>query len=111
MNALSGVVIDSGRGDVWVAGKTVTLSNALFQIFKLLWSAKGRVVPHWRIYSDAYGLRPECDLPKHDTLKTQICKINRLLRPLGLRILNEWGEGYRLVRVPLPQTSAPRIAA
>lgn len=57
--------------------------------------AEGRLVPHSRCIEAMYRVEDEPeDIAK--ALQVRVCRLNKELRKIGARIVNEIGRGYRL---------------
>lgn len=77
-----------------IPGSNGPLSATQRKIFWMLHNADGRIVRHREIWNTLYSLRPECDWPTSDVIKTHICHIRKKLR--GWDIICHHGIGYKM---------------
>ena len=77
-----------GRGSRWVY-----LTPRLWQLFRLLYAARGEVVPHRRTLCHLWPAQ----LPESDSaLRTQIGALRKKIAGSGWRIVTYQGYGYAL---------------
>ena len=63
-------------------------------------------VSHQSMFTVLFGARPDCDQPDPRVMDVQICKLRRKLRPYGITIKTQWGQGWSM-----PVASKDRLRA
>lgn len=51
------------------------------------------------LYTLLFGARPECDQPELKVMDVQICKLRRKMKPHGITIKTQWGQGWSMPKV------------
>src|SRR5690606_31799658 len=77
-------------------GKRVRLTPDRFAIFEAVFDCYPRLATSDFIHHRAYDRRPREREPHPASVKVQVCQLRRLLAPLKLSIVAEYGRGYRL---------------
>lgn len=85
------VVLDRGRHEVWVEGRSVSLRSTEFRILAALMEARGRVLERDRIIDAAIG--PHVAVTPR-TVDVHVAALRRKLGPAGAWIRTIRGVGY-----------------
>lgn len=88
------IVLDRDRAEIRYAGKRVgSLTPREFELFRLLYEAKGKIVSKETVMTWLYQLGDEAEIKIVDVF---ICKLKKKVLPLGIEIGTAWGRGYYL---------------
>lgn len=91
----SGLVIDHARGEVRFRGKGVMATPKQFAVMAILAAAPGRPVSREGLFTSLYwGAKGRGVGIKN--IDGFICKLRKIITPLGLDIVTHWGRGYEL---------------
>jgi DNA-binding response OmpR family regulator len=89
-------------------GESIHLPNRLAELAFVLARRMPETVAHGGIIQRLWGVA-ELDYAD-DSVKVAVSQLNAKIRPLGLRILNTWGVGYRMT-VDVSKTESIDAAA
>lgn len=79
----------------------ITLTKSEAVIFSLLWIAHetGGYVTRAKMFNELYGLDPNGGPNNGDNIiSVFMVRLRRRLAPFGVRIVVDWGNGYRLIK-------------
>lgn len=90
----AGFLILADRSLVIRGDATAHLTGKEFEVFKLLFDRRPKVMSKEIIFAALYDLsNEEVEIKIVDVY---VCKINKKIKPLGVSVLNSWGKGYWL---------------
>ncbi|MFT6658853.1 winged helix-turn-helix domain-containing protein [Maritalea sp.] len=95
------VLIDEDTGILVRNGYFVSLPIREFELFQVLWRAKGRVQSKEAILDGVYWQSKDCEQPEIRIVDVFVCKIRPKIKPLGIVIETCWARGYRIVEKEL----------
>lgn len=72
----------------------VRLSKTLLSMAGIL--ARREVVQKHAMWNLLYGGKSECDWPEPKIMDVNICKLRKILGPLGVEIVTVWGIGWHV---------------
>lgn len=102
------IIIDHGRWAMHRNGRTVRFSRGQFLLVALVFAGRGGTVSRDAImealYGDDEGGGPDDAIRLMDV---RMCRIRRMLAPLDLGVVTEWGQGFRAV----PEVVLPNVPA
>jgi DNA-binding response OmpR family regulator len=78
-------------------GHMAELSGKRFQLFLKLYENRGRTVSREALHDALYWNKSSDEDPDIKIIDVQMCNVRKLLKPLGIEIENQWGQGYRLI--------------
>lgn len=91
-----GIVADDDRGEVRFNGMAAAgMTVHQYGLFRALLDAKGRVLSKEQLLDRLYGLEAD-DPPESKIVDVFVCKVRKVIEPIGLKIGTAWGRGYYL---------------
>jgi hypothetical protein len=90
--------VDAARGVVQRSGRQVVLPRGNgIRLLRALYDAYPRTVRIVRLVDALYADHPDGGPDSdRDSVRVAVCKIRPPLIAIGVRVVNEFGEGYRL---------------
>lgn len=92
---LGGIAVDCDSREVRVQGKAVRLAPKEFLLLELLLDAGGKVVSRQFLMKKVWGYDRELGMDDR-RVDHLVCRLRRLLRAEGARIITVSGSGYRI---------------
>lgn len=95
VDGLPSIKVVPDRRGALIGGEFYHLPNQAMKILEILVNGHGRTLSNDFIIASLWN---EADEPEYayDIVKVHISRLRRILRPAGIRIVTEWGFGYRL---------------
>lgn len=104
------VLMDVGRGLIAHNGGVIRVSDYQFRMLRSLIEAYPAVVSKDRLYFHVYGEKIDGG-PDPKIIDVQVCKLRRMLDPVGLVITTSWGVGYAIEMTEAAKAGATRLKA
>jgi len=96
-----GLTLRADIGVVERGGNSAKLTAAPMLVFECLLDAYPRAVPRKELFSQLYDERDK--QPEPHVIFVYLGKVRKAIEPLGIRVENHFGYGYRLVFADLVQ--------
>lgn len=81
-------------------GEKVHLTQAEYEILRLFFQVRGRVVTGNYLFDFLYSLLPDSDQPATANIgRVWICRLRKKLADLPIKIETVWGTGWKLVEM------------
>jgi DNA-binding response OmpR family regulator len=92
---------DSGKTLIGPSG-ALSLTTREGDVFSVLWNERlsGRFLSREEIMDQVYALDPNGGPEGDNIISVYMSRLRKKIAPFGLRIINSWGIGYRLVEGP-----------
>ncbi len=97
----AGIVIHSGRREVYRGDKRVRLTPQQFEVFHQIWTSKAPITVA-TIHNRLHALRPACDWPDPHLVVRHVSTLRPLLAELDIVIPTgcAYFAGYTLTKLP-----------
>jgi DNA-binding winged helix-turn-helix (wHTH) protein len=100
------VTIDRSRRVIAHSGGVAYVTGTELRLFLLLYESYPKAVNKTALFDGLYSQRhADADIPDPKILDILICKLRKVLDPIGIVIETMWGEGYGLA-LALPEATA-----